>query len=96
MEESKQNAEPQPFYTVGKFAKRHKDAFTDSSLRNLIFKAEDRESSRGPIQGNGLFEAGAITRCGRKVLIHEARFFAWIENRQAAIERERLRNGGAA
>lgn len=28
---------------------------------------------------NGLAKAGAIVRVGRKVLIDEAKFFAWIE-----------------
>lgn len=49
------------------------------ALRNLIHKADTRHSTRGDVSGNGLAEAGAIIRVGRKVLIDEARFFDWID-----------------
>ncbi len=68
-------------FTVAQFAERN-EAFTEPAIRNLIFKADARESSRGTIPGNGLVEAGAILRLGRKVLINEARFFAWLEGQQ--------------
>jgi len=63
---------------VAQFSERN-PAFTESSLRNLIFKADPRESTLGTIRGNGLVESGAIVRLGRKVLIHEGRFFAWVD-----------------
>ena len=66
-----------PILTVEQFAARN-PAFTTAALRNLIFKAEARQSSRGEIPGNGLSECGAIIRVGRKVLIDEARFFEWL------------------
>ena len=66
------------FFTVAQFSERNR-AFTEPSVRNLIFKAEARESTLGLIPGNGLIEAGAIVRLGRKVLIHEQKFFAWVE-----------------
>lgn len=69
------------YFTVAQFAKRN-PAFTEPALRNLVFKADARESTRGTIPGNGLIEAGAIVRLGRKVLIHETRFFAWLEGQQ--------------
>ena len=70
---------PRPvFSTVAQFSERNR-AFTEPSVRNLIFKAEARESTLGLIPGNGLIEAGAIVRLGRKVLIHEQKFFAWVE-----------------
>ena len=70
--------EQQPvFMTVEQFAEAH-PAFTSASLRNLIFKAEPRKSSRGDIPGNGLAEAGAIVRLGRRVLLHESRFLGWV------------------
>lgn len=72
---------PPPVFTVAQFAKRN-PAFTEAALRNLIFKAEERHSSKGPIAGNGLIEAGAIIRCGRKVLLSEPRFFAWLDSSQ--------------
>jgi hypothetical protein len=67
------------FSTVELFAERH-PAFTAPALRNLIFRAESRKSSLGAIPGNGLIEAGAILRVGRRVLIDEDRFFAWVRS----------------
>jgi hypothetical protein len=64
-------------YTVAQFPKAH-PAFTPAALRNLIFKAAPRHSTDGEITGNGLIEAGAIVRIGRKVLIDEDRFFDWV------------------
>lgn len=77
---------PLPVYTVPQFSERN-PAFTESALRNLIFKAEPRHSSKGIIPGNGLIEAGAIIRRGRKVLLHEPRFFAWLDSDHAGSER---------
>lgn len=72
-------ANPGPtFFTVGQFPKVE-PAFTESSLRNAIFKAGPRMTSRGEIPGNGLLEAGAIVRIGRKVLIHREKFLAHVE-----------------
>lgn len=65
------------FWTVEQFSERH-PAFSPPALRNLIFKAEPRQSSRGEVPGNGLAEAGAILRLGRRVLIDEAKFLAWV------------------
>lgn len=73
--------QPPPVFTVEQFAERN-PAFTQAALRNLIFKAEPRQSTKGEISGNGLIECGAIIRLGRKVLIHEARFFSWVEIQQ--------------
>jgi hypothetical protein len=69
------------YFTVAQFSKRN-PAFTEPALRNLVFKADTRESTRGNIPGNGLSVSGAIVRLGRKVLIHEVRFFAWLESQQ--------------
>ena len=69
------------YLTVRQFSERN-PAFTEPSVRNLVFKADSRESSFGTIPGNGLLEAGAIIRIGRKVLIHEERFFAWVEGQR--------------
>ncbi len=59
--------------------------FTPSALRNLIFKANERQSSLGVIAGNGLIECGAIIRIGRKVLINEAKFYLWIEKQNTGF-----------
>lgn len=73
---------PRAVFTVAQFADLH-PAFSQSALRNLIFKAEDREGAAGIIPGNGLAKAGAIVRIGRKILIDEARFFEWVESQNA-------------
>ena len=58
-------------------------AFSQSSLRFLIFNAEPRLSSRNEtIPGNGL--APAIIRIGRKVLIDQDKFLDWIEDHRCA------------
>ena len=68
----------QTLFTIHQFA-QIEPAWTESALRNLVFKAEPRQSSKGEIPGNGLIEAGAIVRRGRKVLIHRQRFLAFLE-----------------
>ena len=69
---------PRPVYlTVEQFSERN-PAFTSPALRNLIFKADTRHTSRGAIHGNGLAEAGAIIRLGRRVLLDEAKFLGWV------------------
>lgn len=57
---------------------------SQSAWRALIFNAESRRTSRGTIKGNGLIEAGAIRRVGRRVLINPAMFFAWVKNNGGA------------
>lgn len=79
------NIEQRPIYkTVEQFSNDN-PCFTASALRNLIFKAEQRYASNGMIAGNGLLEAGAIIRLGRKVLIDENRFYAWIQGQQVEV-----------
>lgn len=65
--------------TVRQFSEKH-PAFSQGAIRNLIFLAEDRKTSKGTIPGNGL--SVALVRIGRKVLIDEARFFEWIDQQQ--------------
>lgn len=62
--------------TVRQFAARH-PAFTEAALRNYIFYATPRRSSKGAIPSNGL--ETALIRLGRKVLIDEGRFFTWLD-----------------
>ncbi|MCB1784509.1 MAG: hypothetical protein KDI13_11015 [Alphaproteobacteria bacterium] len=70
--------------TVNEVAAMPEYPFSKSSLRHLIFQAEDRLSSKGDtIPGNGLKEAGAIIRIGKKILVDLDRFDAWIENQRA-------------
>lgn len=62
--------------TVRQFSEKY-PAFSQGSLRNLIFLASKRHTSMGKIPGNGLDVA--LVRIGRKLLIDEAKFFQWIE-----------------
>ena len=73
--------QPRTLLTVRQFADKH-PAFQQGSLRNLIFLAEKRNTSKGVIHGNGLDVA--LVRIGRKLLIDEVRFFQWIEEQQGA------------
>lgn len=63
------------YFTVQQFNKRH-PAFTIGGLRALIFNETT----------NGLAKSGAIVRIGRKVLIDESNFFAWVESQNKQVE----------
>ena len=58
------------YQTIKQFCQRN-PAFTAGGIRHNIFFEET----------NGLKESGAIVRNGGRILIHEKRFFAWIETR---------------
>jgi hypothetical protein len=58
------------FTTPNKLADKHPEAFTRGCIRYLLFNSYH----------NGLDKSGAITRIGRKILIDEEKFFAWIES----------------
>jgi hypothetical protein len=73
-------------HTIKQFSGKY-PAFSEAALRNLIFKAAARHSTKGVPAGNGLIETGALVRIGRKVLIDEDRFFFWVRQQQ---------NGGRA
>ncbi len=60
--------------TIKQFS-RDNPAFTEASIRWQVFN----ENS------NGLTEAGAIVRMGRRVLIDEGRWFDWLDS-QNGIE----------
>jgi hypothetical protein len=55
------------YLSVKQFTEKH-PAFTTGGLRSLIFNEHI----------NGLAKSGVIVRIGRKVLIDEAKFFAWV------------------
>ncbi len=55
--------------TVNQFTTKQ-PAFTKGGFRSLIFNEHK----------NGLAKSGAIVRIGRKVLIDEAKFFAWVQS----------------
>jgi len=58
------------YSTIKCFCKRHRQ-YTVRAIRHNIF-FEDT---------NGLKESGAIVRNGGRILIHEERFFVWMEGR---------------
>lgn len=60
------------YSTVKQFCERH-PAFPIGGMRHRIFNEES----------NGLKESGAIIRNGRRVLINEEKFFAWLESGQS-------------
>ena len=62
------------YSTVQQFVERH-PAFTLGGMRAQIFNENI----------NGLKEAGAILRNGRRVLIKESAYFAWLENQNKAV-----------
>jgi len=62
--------------TVRQFSEKN-PAFSQGSVRNLIFNSKPRKSSKGSIPNNG-FDT-VLVRVGRKVLIDEAKFFDWLD-----------------
>ena len=62
--------------TVIQFSAKHSFA-TPGGLRFQIFNARE----------NGLEKTGAIVRIGRRVLVNEEKYFAWIESQQDKKER---------
>jgi hypothetical protein len=75
--------QPRALLTVRQFSDKH-PAFPQGSLRNLIFLAESRKTSKGVIKGNGLDIA--LVRIGRKLLIDETKFFQWVDEQQEGAE----------
>jgi len=65
--------------TIRQLSERY-PAFSEPALRNLVFCAKPRQSTKGPIPGNGLDKA--IIRVGRKVLIDAERFKEWLREKQ--------------
>lgn len=68
---------PQSLWLTTKLLAQAEPSFTEAAIRNLIFNADERKSSKGVIAGNGL--APHIRRVGAKVLINHSGFIAWID-----------------
>ena len=66
---SVQQTRPPRVYTVKQFSERN-PAFSEGSLRWLLFNARENKLET------------AVVRVGRRVLIDEDRFFAWLEGQQ--------------
>lgn len=56
------------FRTVRQLVARNPDVLSEGAVRWQIFNAKQ----------NGLEDAGAIVRVGRKVLLHEPRYVSWL------------------
>lgn len=69
-------------YTVRQFSEKY-PAFSQGSLRNLIFLASARHATNGKIPGNGLDVA--LVRIGRKLLIDVAKFYEWVDAQQGGV-----------
>ena len=71
----------QPNWDTVKLLTQEVPAFTPAAIRNLVFNAPDRKTSRGIIKGNGL--APHIRRIGAKVLINREGFLSWIDSQKS-------------
>jgi hypothetical protein len=60
------------YLTVSQFTAKH-NAFNTGGMRALIFNEHQ----------NGLAKSGAVVRLGRKVLIDENLFFAWVQSQNS-------------
>jgi hypothetical protein len=74
-----------PSWLTIKLLSEIEPAFTPASIRNLVFLAADRKTSKGEIKGNGL--APHIRRIGAKVLINHAGFLAWIDSQEGGASK---------
>lgn len=63
------------FLTVNQFSTKH-PFVTPGGLRFQIFNAKQ----------NGLDKAGAVVRLGRRVLLDEEKYFAWIQSHQKVTD----------
>jgi hypothetical protein len=68
--------QPQNLKTVSQFVE-HNPAFTVGGIRWIIFHEQE----------NGLKEAQAIIRLGRKVMIDSDRFFDWLYSQNQSQRR---------
>lgn len=65
--------------TVRGLARKYPDIYTEAAIRWKVFNAES----------NGLADAGAVMRDGRKVIIDEDRWFQALEDANFADSGER-------
>lgn len=82
-------AQERALFTVDEFVELPEfDYLTAGALRHLIFNGKPRYGANGQtIPGNGLIEAGAIVRIGRKILIDAGKFRQWvISQREQSID----------
>ena len=59
-----------PYCTVKQLCERH-PALAEGGVRHNLFYADQ----------NGLSGSGAVIRNGRRIIIHDERYFQWLEER---------------
>ena len=79
--------QPRVLLSVRQFSERN-PVFSQASIRHLIYCSDERDRSKGKLPGNGLKEAGAILKCGRRIVLDEGRFFAWLDQRNGVQQGE--------
>ena len=87
MSHDKTTNEGRRLFTIRNLAKTpgYAQAFSESSLRHLVFDAKPRKNSKGEaIDGNGLAQIGAILHVGRKILIDLDRFDSWLDRQRTS------------
>ncbi len=62
------------YLTVNQLVAKY-PAFNNGGLRSLIFNEHQ----------NGLAKSGAIVRLGRKVMLEENLFFAWVKSQNSKV-----------
>jgi len=62
-------------WLTAKLLSKAEPSFTEPAIRNYVFNAPPRKSSKGIILGNGL--EPHIRRLGAKVIIHHGGFRSW-------------------
>lgn len=75
-------------FTVNEFVELPEfNYLTTGAARHLLYNSKPRYSASGEvIPGNGLVEAGAIVRIGRKILIDATKFREWVSaQRETAV-----------
>jgi hypothetical protein len=78
---------PTKLVTIKQLAtmEQYASAFPENRLRSLIASAAPRLNSRGhTIPANGLFEAGAVMKIGKRILIDIDAFQRWLVSKRLA------------
>lgn len=82
MPEQPQQQVDQQLFTIQNFAKRHQAFVTEAAVRAQRFDARGADRY-------GFGRAGAFVQVGRRVLIHERRYFAAILSPKPTAEKQR-------
>ena len=84
-----QQVSQRQLFTVAEFVKQPEFSYlTQSAVRYLIFNGRPRYTAGGvEIPGNGLVEAGALVRLGRKLLISAPEFRSWTLSQRETVSK---------